>query len=45
MLEPRPDGRGHEIVERDGYVTDLITEDSLRWLDQRDPDRPFMLMW
>lgn len=44
MLEPRPDGRGHEIIERGGYVTDLITEDSLRWLDQRDPDRPFMLM-
>jgi arylsulfatase A-like enzyme len=44
MLEPRPDGRGHEIVERGGYVTDLITEDSLRWLDERDPNRPFMLM-
>jgi arylsulfatase A-like enzyme len=44
MLEPRPDGRGHEILERGGYVTDLITDDSLRWLDERDPDRPFMLM-
>ena len=35
------DGR---IVERGGYVTDLITDDCLDWLGQRDPDRPFMLL-
>ncbi len=28
----------------DGYVTDLITDFSLDWLEHRDPDRPFMLM-
>jgi len=44
MIQPRPDGRGHTFVERGGYVTDLITDDSLRWLDRRDPDRPFALM-
>ncbi len=44
MLQPRADGRGHTIVERGGYVTDLITDDSLRWLDKRDPDRPFALL-
>jgi arylsulfatase A-like enzyme len=44
MLQPRDDGRGHDIVERGGYVTDLITDDCLRWLDRRDPDRPFALM-
>ncbi|MGB7880261.1 MAG: sulfatase-like hydrolase/transferase, partial [Ilumatobacteraceae bacterium] len=44
MLQPRDDGRGHTIVERGGYVTDLITDDSLRWLDKRDPDRPFALL-
>lgn len=44
MLEPRNDDRGHEVIERGGYVTDLITDDSLRWLDMRDPDRPFALM-
>jgi arylsulfatase A-like enzyme len=44
MLQPRADGRGHDIVERGGYVTDLITDDCLRWLDKRDPDRPFALM-
>lgn len=44
MLQPRNDGRGHTIVERGGYVTDLITDDCLRWLDRRDPDRPFALM-
>ncbi|BAN04208.1 sulfatase family protein [Ilumatobacter coccineus] len=31
------------IVERGGYVTDLITNDCLRRLDRRDPDRPFAL--
>ena len=30
MLEPRNDDRGHEVIERGGYVTDLITDDSLR---------------
>jgi arylsulfatase A-like enzyme len=27
-----------------GYATDLITDFSLRWLRQRDPARPFMLL-
>jgi arylsulfatase A-like enzyme len=31
------------IVERGGYVTDLITDDCLDWLGARDPDRPFAL--
>ncbi len=35
------DGR---VIERGGYVTDLITDDCLEWLDARDPERPFMLM-
>ena len=30
-------------VER-GYVTDVITDLAVRWLRQRDPDRPFLLM-
>ena len=29
----------------EGYCTDIITENSLKWLkEQRDPDKPFMLM-
>jgi arylsulfatase A-like enzyme len=28
-----------------GYVTDLITDKALNWIDRRDPDRPFMLMY
>ncbi|MCD9023727.1 sulfatase family protein [Cohnella silvisoli] len=28
----------------EGYVTDLITDYSLEWLDNRDRDRPFLLM-
>jgi arylsulfatase A-like enzyme len=43
MLGPGPNG-SHEVVERGGYVTDLITDDCLEWLDRRDPDRPFMLL-
>lgn len=38
MLDP--DGA---IVERGGYVTDLITDDCIEWIDQRDPDQPFAL--
>lgn len=46
MLDPGRSGEpgSYEIVERGGYVTDLITDDSLEWLDQRDPDRPFALL-
>ncbi|HEV2128659.1 MAG TPA: sulfatase [Thermomicrobiales bacterium] len=27
----------------EGYVTDLITDFSIDWLEQRDPERPFLL--
>lgn len=27
-----------------GYVTDIITDLALNWLDRRDPDRPFALL-
>ncbi|MDF7824527.1 sulfatase-like hydrolase/transferase [Pontiellaceae bacterium B12227] len=33
---------GQKVEE--GYVTDLVTEKSIDWLEQRDPDRPFLLM-
>ncbi|MEM7327028.1 MAG: sulfatase [Actinomycetota bacterium] len=31
------------VIERGGYVTDLITDDCLRFLDRADPDRPWAL--
>ena len=31
-------------VKHAGYVTDIITDLSLDWLKQRDPDKPFMLL-
>ncbi|MEL7157472.1 MAG: sulfatase, partial [Actinomycetota bacterium] len=34
---------GGRVVERGGYVTDLITDDCIEWLDGRDRDRPFAL--
>lgn len=38
MLDP-----GGVIVERGGYVTDLITEDCIEWIDNREPGQPFAL--
>ncbi len=32
-------------VRNEGYVTDLITDKALGWLDRRDPEKPFMLMY
>jgi len=42
-----PDFRTPEgTVRETGYVTDLITDDVLAWLDSgRDPARPFMVMY
>ena len=31
-------------VKHEGYTTDLITDFSLEWLKQRDPNKPFLLM-
>jgi arylsulfatase A-like enzyme len=33
-----------EIIVEQGYVTDVITDKSLQWLEQRDPANPFFLM-
>ena len=43
MLGPGPGGT-HEVIERSGYVTDLITDDCLAWLEERDTERPFALL-
>lgn len=34
---------GEKIVEP-GYVTDITTDKCLKWLDERDKDKPFFLM-
>jgi arylsulfatase A-like enzyme len=31
-------------TQKEGYVTDIITEDSVQWLEKRDPSKPFVLM-
>jgi arylsulfatase A-like enzyme len=36
--------RDGDRVEREGYATDIITDLSVEWLKQRDPDKPFLLM-
>jgi arylsulfatase A-like enzyme len=35
-----PDGEQRHT----GYVTDIITDRALNWLDRRDPDRPFAVL-
>jgi len=32
------------VVERGGYVTDLITSDCIDWIDRRDTGRPFAVL-
>ena len=39
------DNDGGETRTVTGYVTDLITDFSLDWLKQRDPDKPFCLLY
>lgn len=34
----------NDTIRFPGYVTDVITELSTEWLDQRDPERPFFLV-
>ncbi|MEM9015951.1 MAG: sulfatase [Verrucomicrobiota bacterium] len=33
-----------EPVKHTGYTTDIITDQTLAWLEQRDPEKPFFLM-
>lgn len=33
-----------KMVNHEGYTTDIITDQSLAWLEGRNPDRPFLLM-
>ncbi len=42
FIYPGPDGGEKRTVR--GYVTDLITDLSLAWLERRDPNRPFCLL-
>jgi arylsulfatase A-like enzyme len=43
VLERPHDRSSPRAVERSGYITDVITDDCLRFLDQLDHDRPFAL--
>ena len=41
----QPDGDGEKRVHREGYVTDIITDLAMEWLDgDWDRSKPFMLM-
>ncbi len=34
-----------ERVKKEGYVTEIITETTLDWLKERDPDKPFCVLY
>ncbi|NNF52966.1 MAG: sulfatase [Acidimicrobiales bacterium] len=45
MLQARTDGEpGYDVLERSGYVTELITDDCLEWLGAVDSERPWLLL-
>ena len=38
--------RGHEPVgEQEGYIAEIYVDDAVRWLEQRDTEKPFLLMF
>jgi arylsulfatase A-like enzyme len=37
-------GTNNDTTRQEGYVTDIITDKSLKWLDQRDQTKPFILV-
>ena len=41
--DPRFAEMGEQVV-KPGYVTDVITDDCIEWLDRRDDSKPFFLM-
>ncbi len=41
MDENHPGGKK---VREEGYVTDILTDETLRWLDARDKEKPFFVM-
>lgn len=41
----RHTGQWPAVRTHDGYVTDVITDEALRFLKQRPPDKPFFLMY
>ena len=42
-VEPRMISMNGDTSTYHGYATDLITDEALRWLDQRDRNKPFVL--
>ncbi len=41
-----PDFRTPDGIQRiEGYVTDIITDEAIHFLENRDPEKPFMLMY
>src|SRR5918993_2869312 len=42
--DPELLGPGGSRIVRPGYTTDVITDQALEWLDERDRDRPFCLL-
>ena len=43
FITPGKDGK-RVVKTEPGYATELVTQKSLKWLDQRDKNKPFMLV-
>ncbi|MEM7013434.1 MAG: sulfatase-like hydrolase/transferase [Verrucomicrobiota bacterium] len=35
--------RNHELLEEDGHVTDLLTNEAVEWINERSGEKPFFL--
>ena len=36
--------KGEGLIEKEGYVTDIITDMATNWIENRDKDKPFFMM-
>jgi hypothetical protein len=43
-FQPRMINMQGDTSTFNGYATDVITDEAIRWLDNRDPQKPFMLL-
>ncbi|MEG0838018.1 MAG: sulfatase [Akkermansia sp.] len=44
FIIPNPQGKGTHQERVAGYATDIITDKAISWLDQRDKEKPFLLV-
>ena len=43
-FRPRVINMNYDTVTQEGYASDVITDEALQWMDQREKEKPFFLM-